>query len=92
MAELWVTLMAAGAWALAAGSTGFVGSFLAQRFRDRRAARRLAEDRAGASVVERATTTDSGPAPARDPALVLVRTSGPASADRDLAAATSTAA
>ena len=92
MAELWVTLMAAGAWALAAGSVGFAGSFLAQRFRDRRAAGRPAEDRAGASGVERAATADSGAAPAPDPALVLVRTRGPASADRDLAAATSTAA
>ena len=92
MAELWVTLVAAGAWALAAGSVGFVGSFIVQRLRHRQAARRLAEDRAGASGVERAATTDSGPAPAPAPALVLVRTSGPASADRDLVAATSTAA
>ncbi len=57
MTELWVTLMAAGAWALAAGSAGFIGSFLAQHFRDRQAARRPAEHRAGASGVAHAAST-----------------------------------
>ena len=83
MTELWVTLLVIGAWALAAGSVGFVGSLLVQWVRDRQTAKRR---------VERPVTADSGVAPAPDPALVLVRARGPAFADRALAPATSTAA
>ena len=91
MTELGVTLMAIGAWALAAGSAGFVGSFVVQRFRDRQAAKRAAKD-FDASGGERPVTAASGLAPTSDPSLVLVRTSGPAFADREMAHATSTAA
>ena len=71
MTELWVTLMATGAWALAAGSAGLVGSFLAQHIRDRQVSKRTAEDRFGPSGVERPATAKPGVAPASDPALVL---------------------
>ena len=77
MWELWVTLMAVGAWVLAAGSAGFVVSFAVQRLRDHQAAKRAAQD---------------GVAPAPNPALVLVRASGPAFADREIAHATSATA
>ena len=92
MTELGVTLMAIGAWALAAGSAGFVGSFVVQLLRDRQAAGRVVEDRLDPSGVERPVTAGSGTAPASDPAVVLLQTSGPAFADREMAHATSTAA
>ena len=92
MWELWVALMVVGAWVLAAGSAGFVGSFLAQRFRDRQVAKRVAKDLVDPSGVERPVTAEPGVAPAANPALVFVRASGPAFADRDMAHATSATA
>ena len=92
MTELGITLMAIAAWALAAGSAGFVGSLLAKRLRDRQAAKRAADDGFDASGVEGPAVAEPGVAPASDPALVLVRASGPAFADRELAPAASTAA
>ena len=81
MWELWVTLMAFGAWVLAAGSAAFVGSFAVQRLRDHQAAKRSAK-----------VTAEPGVAPAPSPALALVRASGPAFADREMAHATSATA
>ena len=92
MTELWVTLMAAGAWALGAGSAGFVGSFIVQRIRHRLPVARGADDLVDAGRVERAAATESGPAPASHRALVLVHASGPAYAGREAAPAASTAA
>ena len=92
MTELGATLMAIGAWALAAGSAGFVGSFLVQRARDRGAAGRVAEDHFDPSGVERSAVAEPGVASTSDPALVVVRPGGPAFADREMAQATSTAA
>ena len=92
MAELGVTLMAVVAWVLAAGAVGFVGSFVVQHLRDRQAAKRVADDRFDPRGVERTAVAQPGVAPASDPALVLVRASGPALADREIAHATSTAA
>ena len=92
MWELWVVLMVVGAWVLAAGSAGFVGSFLAQRLRDRQVAKRVAKDLVDPSGVERPVTAEPGVAPAADPALVSVRASGPAFADREMAHATSATA
>ena len=83
MTELEVTLMAIGAWVLAAGAAGFAGSFLVQRLRDRQAAKRGAE---------RHVTAEPGVEPAASPALVLVRASGPAFAELEMAHAASTAA
>ena len=92
MWELWVVLMVVGAWVLAAGSAGFVGSFLVQRLRDRQVAKRVAKDRLDPSGVEGPVTAEPGVAPASAPALVLVRASGPALADREMAHATSATA
>ena len=92
MTELGVTLMAIGAWALAAGLAGLVGSVVLQRVRDRQAAGRVAEHRSDARGLELAVTADPGVAPASGPALVRVRASGPAFAEREMAHATSTAA
>ena len=92
MWELWVALMVVGAWVLAAGSAGFVGSFLVQRLRDRQTAKRVAKDLVDPSGVERPVTAEPGVVPASNPALVLVRASGPAFADREMAHATSATA
>ena len=92
MWELWVALMVVGAWVLAAGSTGFVGSFLVQRFRHRQTAQRVAKDLVDPSGVKRPVTAEPGVAPAANPALVLVRASGPTFADREMAHATSATA
>ena len=92
MWELWVALMVVGAWVLAAGSAGFVGSFLVHRFRDRQTAKRVAKDLFDPSGVERPVTTEPGVAPAANQVLVLVRASGPAFADREMAHATSATA
>ena len=92
MWELWVALMVVGAWVLAAGSAGFVGSIVVQHLRSRQAAKRGAKDRLDPSGVERPVTAEPGVAPAANPALVLVRASGPAFADREMAHATSTTA
>ena len=78
MWELWVVLMVAGAWVLAAGSAGFVGSFLVQRLRDRQVAKRVTKDLVDPRGVERPVTDEPGVAPAANPALVFVRASGPA--------------
>ena len=92
MWELWVALMVVGAWVLAAGSAGFVGSFLVQRLRDRQTAKRVAKGLVDPSGVERPVTAEPGVVPASNPALVLVRASGPAFADREVAHATSATA
>ena len=92
MWELWVVLMVVGAWVLAAGSAGFVGSFLVQHLGDRQVAKRVAKHLVDPSDDERPVTTESGVAPAANPALVFVRASGPAFADREMAHATSTTA
>ena len=92
MTELGVTLVAIGAWVLVAGTVGFVGSFLAQRIRGRQATKRVAEDRAGTTGVERPAVAEPRVAPASNPALVPVLASGRAFAERDRALATSTAA
>ena len=92
MWELWVALMVVGAWVLAAGSAGFVGSFLVQRLGDRQVAKRVAKHLFDPSDDERPVTTESGVAPAANPALVFVRASGPAFADREMAHATSATA
>ena len=76
MWELWVVLMMVGAWVLAAGSAGFVGSFLVQRLRNRQVAKRVAKDLFDPSGVERPVTAELDIVPASDPALVLVRASG----------------
>ena len=72
MTELGVTLVAIGAWVLAAGAAGFVGSFVAQYLHDRQAAGRVAEDRFDPSGVERPVTANSGAALPSAPASVLV--------------------
>ena len=92
MTELWVTLMAAGAWALGAGSAGFVGSFIVQRIRHRLPVARGADDLVNASAVQQAAATESGPGPASSRAFVLVHAGGPAFAGREAAHAASTAA
>ena len=92
MWELWVVLMVVGAWVLAAGLAGFVGSFLMQRLRNRQVAKRVAKDFFDPSGVERPVTAEPGVAPAANPALVFVRASGPAFADREMAHATSATA
>ena len=89
MTELWVTLMAAGAWARVAGSVGLVGSFLAQRVRGRRVAEGAAQDRIGPSGADWPVTAEPRVAPTSNPAWVLVRTRRPAFADREMAYASS---
>ena len=64
MWELWVALMVVGAWVLAAGSAGFVGSFLVQRLRDRQVAKRGAKGLVDPSGIERPVTAEPGVAPA----------------------------
>ena len=92
MTELWVTSIVVGAWMLAAGLVGVVGSFLAQRLGDRRLAMRVAKERFGPGSVERSVTTEPGVEPAASPAVALARAGAPSFADREMARVTSTAA
>ena len=92
MWELWVTLMAVGAWVLAAGSAGFAGSFLVQRLRDRQTARRAAKDRFDPSGVERQLSAEPGVEPAASAALALARASASSFTDREMTQVASTAA
>ena len=73
MGALGVTLVVVGAWVLAAGSAGFVGSIVVQHLRDRRAAKRGAMDRLDPSGVERRVTAEPGVESAASPALALAR-------------------
>ena len=92
MWELWVTLMAVGAWVLAAGSAGFVGSILVQRLRDRQAAQRIAKDRFGPSAVERLVIPEPGVELATSPALAFARAGASSLPDREMTQVASTPA
>ena len=92
MEELGVTLMVVGAWVLAAGSAGFVGSIVAQRLRDRRAAKRAANDHLDSSGVERRVTAEPGVEPAASAALALARAGASSFTDREMTQVASTAA
>ena len=90
MTELWVTLMAAGAWALGASLAGVAGSFLVQRLGDRRLAMRVAKEHLGPRGAERPVTAERGVEPAASSALAFAGAGAPSFADREMAHATST--
>ena len=91
MGELGVTLMVVGAWVLAAGSAGFVGSIVVQHLRDRRAAKRGAKDRLDPGV-ERHVTAEPGVERAAGPASALALAGASSSTDREMTQVASTAA
>ena len=91
MGELGVTLMVVGAWVLAAGSAGFVGSIVVQHLRGRQAAKRGAKDRLDPSGVERPVTAEPGVESAASPALALARAAS-SFTDREMTQVASTAA
>ena len=91
MGELGVTLIVVGAWVLAAGSAGFVGSMVVQHLRGRQAAKRGAKDRLDPSGVERPVTAEPGVEPVASPALALARAASSLT-DREMTQVASTAA
>ena len=92
MWELWVALMVAGAWVLAAGSAGFVGSFLVPRLDDRLLAVRVAREFSRPNAVEPIASTESGPEPTASSTLALAEAGRSSSANREMAHATSATA
>ena len=92
MEELGVTLMVVGAWVLAAGSAGFVGSIVVQHLRDRQAAKRGAMDRLDPSGVERHVTAEPDVERAAGPASALALAGASSSTDREMTQVASTAA